>query len=61
MTFVYILMWTCMVLAGASAILALLWAIRTGQMSNLNQAAASIFDDDEPIGTPTDSFPGAAR
>jgi len=58
MTFAYILMWTCMVLAGASAICALLWAIRTGQMSNLNQGAASIFDEDEPIGVPTDSFPG---
>ncbi len=61
MTFVYILMWSCMVLAGASAIFALLWAIKTGQMSNLNRGAASIFDDEEPVGMVTDSFPGARR
>ena len=61
MTFVYILMWSCMVLAGASAVWALLWAIKTGQMSNLNQGAASIFDDEEPVGAITDSFPEVRR
>lgn len=54
-------MWSCMVLAGASAVFALLWAIKTGQMSNLNQGAASIFDEEEPIGVITDSFPGVKR
>ena len=61
MTFVYVLMWACMLLFGASAIWALVWAIRTGQMSNLNQAAATIFDDEEPIGRTTDAFPGVHR
>ena len=50
-----------MVVAGASAVMALLWAIKTGQMSNLNQAAASIFDEEEPVGVATDSFPGERR
>jgi len=35
------------------------WAIRTGQMRNFSRGALSIFDDEEPVGTVTDSFPGA--
>lgn len=47
-----------MLVFGSSAILALVWAIRTGQMSGFTQGAASIFDDQEPIGRTTDAFPG---
>jgi nitrogen fixation-related uncharacterized protein len=58
MLFIYILIWGCVVLFGATAVWALVWAIRTGQMSS-PEGAASIFDDEEPIGLPTDRFPGA--
>ena len=50
-----------MIVFGASAVWALVWAIRSGQMSNPTAAAASIFDRDEPIGRVTDHFPGKAR
>ena len=54
----HLLMWGSMLVFGSSAILALVWAIRTGQMSGFTQGASSIFDDQEPIGRTTDAFPG---
>jgi len=50
-----------MIVFGASAVGALVWAIRSGQMSNPTAAAASIFDRDEPIGRVTDHFPWKVR
>ncbi len=41
----------------ASAVYALHWAIKTGQFREVEKGATSIFDDEEPIGTSTDSFP----
>ena len=46
--------------------IALHWAHKNGQFSNLDNGASSIFDDDEPMGEVTDQFPvkrrrGAAR
>ena len=41
-----------------SVIYGLWWALRGGQMSNFQQGATSIFDDEEPIGQMTDAFPG---
>ncbi len=41
-----------------SAVYALKWASRTGQLRDFEKAAASIFDDAEPIGRFTDSYPG---
>ena len=61
MTFAYILMWGCMLVFGASAVWALVWAIRNGEFNNLNEGAASIFDEDEPIGLVTDAFPREHR
>lgn len=46
------------VLFGGAAALALGWAVRAGQFLNLGRGAASIFDADEPVGRPTDAFPG---
>ena len=46
---------------GAVAIWGLAWAIRTGQFDDFRAGAASIFDDEEPIGRITDSFPNADR
>jgi len=43
---------------GVVAVLALAWSVRDGQFQNFERGARSIFDADEPIGTPTDSFPG---
>lgn len=46
------------VFLSGSAILAFYWAAKTGQFRNLNEGAKVIFDADEPIGKPTDHFPG---
>ena len=61
MTFAYILMWGCMLVFGASAVWALVWAIKSGEFNNLEQGAASIFDHEEPIGVVTDAFPERRR
>jgi len=42
----------------ASAVYALYWASRNGQLKEFEKGAASIFDDEEPVGQPTDFFPG---
>jgi cbb3-type cytochrome oxidase maturation protein len=47
-------------LFGGAAVLALGWAFRAGQFDNFDRGSKSIFGPDEPIGEPTDSFPGAA-
>lgn len=57
MTAVHLLIWFFMVLLGASAVLALVWAVRSGQLARFQAGATSIFDEDEPIGCPTDAFP----
>ncbi|MFT3828933.1 MAG: cbb3-type cytochrome oxidase assembly protein CcoS [Opitutaceae bacterium] len=41
----------------ASAVFALNWAIKTGQFRNIEKGATEIFDEEEPMGRPTDSFP----
>ena len=46
------------VLFGGAAVLALGWLFRSGQFENFEQGARSIFAPDEPIGEPTDGFPG---
>jgi cbb3-type cytochrome oxidase maturation protein len=46
-----------MVVFGGSALLAICWAFRNGQLRDLPGASRTIFDDDEPVGTPTDKFP----
>ncbi|MEX0326612.1 MAG: cbb3-type cytochrome oxidase assembly protein [Puniceicoccaceae bacterium] len=40
-----------------AAAMALHWAHKNGQLSNLDQGAQTIFDDDEPMGEVTDQFP----
>ena len=44
-----------------AAALALHWAHKNGQFSNLDKGARSIFDDDEPLGQVTDRFPASRR
>ncbi len=41
----------------ASAVWALGWASKNGQLKNFEAGAASIFDEKEPIGRTTDGFP----
>jgi hypothetical protein len=57
MKLVYLLIWGSMILFGVSAVWALVQAIRRGEMSDFQAGAESIFDRDEPVGTPTDQFP----
>ncbi len=38
----------------ASAVYGLYWASKKGQLQNLEEGAKVIFDEEEPIGTPTD-------
>ena len=53
----YLLVFGAISLFAGSVIWALWWALRGGQLSNFQRGAASIFDDDEPIGQMTDAFP----
>ncbi len=47
-------------IAGAFALAAFVWAIRTKQFSleQLNKGAYLVFDDDEPVGRPQDMLFG---
>jgi nitrogen fixation-related uncharacterized protein len=40
-----------------AGILALVWALKNGQLSNMDKGACSIFDEDEPQGEVSDTFP----
>ncbi len=53
----YLALWGLAGLLGASAIAALVWAIRRGEFDQLREASQSIFDDEEPVGKVTDRFP----
>lgn len=48
-------------LAGALALTAFLWAVRTKQFSikQLNEGAYLVFDEHEPVGTPQDMMFGS--
>jgi nitrogen fixation-related uncharacterized protein len=41
----------------ASGVYALYWAVKTGQFQQFEKGATEIFDQEEPIGQPTDHFP----
>lgn len=53
----YLILLLGVILMGVIGIAALCWAAGNGQFTNLNQSSRVIFDRDEPIGKPTDSFP----
>ena len=44
-----------MLLGSVATIFAFSWAATHQQFENLDKAAESIFDEDEPVGTPTDA------
>ncbi|GIU75417.1 MAG: hypothetical protein KatS3mg004_2504 [Bryobacteraceae bacterium] len=58
MTAFYFALWGLAAVLGATAIGGLVWAIRRGELDDLRAGAASIFDEEEPIGQVTDRFPG---
>ena len=53
----YLLVFGILALFGVMVVWALWWAIRGGQFSDFQNGATSIFDEDEPLGTLTDTFP----
>jgi cbb3-type cytochrome oxidase maturation protein len=42
-----------------AAVLAFVWAARSGQFGDQSAAARAVFDPDEPEGETTDAFPDA--
>jgi cbb3-type cytochrome oxidase maturation protein len=44
-----------------SAVYALYWSSRNGQLRDFERGAASIFDEKEPVGRMTDHFPPQRR
>ncbi|MDE2506499.1 MAG: cbb3-type cytochrome oxidase assembly protein CcoS [Planctomycetota bacterium] len=58
MSTTYVVLGISALMFGATAVLALAWALRKGQLENFQRGATSIFDADEPVGRPTDFFPG---
>ncbi|MDR0353564.1 MAG: hypothetical protein LBI02_09555 [Opitutaceae bacterium] len=45
----------------ATAVYALRWSSKHGQLRDFEKNAASIFDEKEPVGHPTDFFPQKRR
>jgi nitrogen fixation-related uncharacterized protein len=58
--FFYAVAFPMAVLFMASTVYALYWASKNGQLRDFGKGAESIFDHEEPIGQPTDFFPGKA-
>jgi hypothetical protein len=54
---VCLVIWFFKIMPGLTAVLALAWAATTGQLARFQAGATSIFDDEEPVGQPTDAFP----
>ncbi|MBE2205510.1 MAG: hypothetical protein IAE94_14345 [Chthoniobacterales bacterium] len=57
MTAELILIFGGMLALSGSAFVAFCWSVCNGQMARPREAALTIFDDDEPVGLPTDRFP----
>ncbi|MEX1119138.1 MAG: cbb3-type cytochrome oxidase assembly protein CcoS [Terrimicrobiaceae bacterium] len=46
-----------LIFLSGTALIAFYWAARDGQFRDLKKGSEVIFDEDEPIGRPTDHFP----
>jgi cbb3-type cytochrome oxidase maturation protein len=57
MTNTLIFIWTIVILLASTSVAALVWAVVSGQFGEFQKGATSIFDEEEPIGQMTDSFP----
>ena len=53
----YVIAFVIAVAISASAVYALYWSSKHGQLRDFERGAASIFDVDEPVGCTTDHFP----
>jgi len=58
MSYTYLFIAGAIAAASVFAILAFYWAAKHGHLQNVEIGAKIIFDDEEPIGKPTDAFPG---
>lgn len=58
MSFAFVLIFGTIALLSISVVIVFAWAVRTGQFSDFQHGATSIFDDNEPVGEMTDWFPG---
>ncbi len=58
MSIAYFIIFGTIALLGVSAAFVFGWAIQSGQFSDFEKGATSIFDADEPLGEMTDFFPG---
>ncbi len=56
MSLTYLAVWALMLVFAASAIYGLVWAIQHGQLRSFRAGARSIFDEEEPVGVPTDAL-----
>jgi hypothetical protein len=54
---VWLLFIGSLIVLPGSALLALRWAARTGQLEAFQKGALQIFDEEEPVGQMTDHFP----
>jgi cbb3-type cytochrome oxidase maturation protein len=61
MTIAAILILGGLIFLSGSALIAFTWAAKTGQFKDLKKGANVIFDEDEPIGKPTDRFPDKTK
>jgi len=61
MNWIYIVVVIMAIAISCSAAYALYWAAKSGQFKQLDKGAKTIFDEEEPIGTMTDTFPGKDR
>jgi nitrogen fixation-related uncharacterized protein len=57
MFFVFVFIWSFAIVAGATTVWILAWAIKQGEFKDLRAGARSIFSDEEPVGMVTDYFP----
>jgi nitrogen fixation-related uncharacterized protein len=58
MGYTYLFIAGAMLAASVFAILAFYWAAKHGHLQDVEKGAKIIFDEGEPVGKPTDSFPG---
>ncbi|PTY06604.1 hypothetical protein DB347_11230 [Opitutaceae bacterium EW11] len=59
--FFYAFAFVFALLVTASAVYGLYWSSKHGQLRDFEKGAASIFDETEPVGVPTDFFPKKAK
>jgi cbb3-type cytochrome oxidase maturation protein len=58
MIIVYLMIFGLLITLAVTALYGFYWSAKMGQFENLEDGSQSIFDADEPVGRPTDSFPG---